>query len=175
MSTLIHSNPFSKVFHTESDFGTFKKNYYVTYFGPRSGIVAVRGTHVLLVRQYRFLPDRLTLEIPGGTVEAHETPDQAILRECIEEAGVACRELHPLLEYYPGLDNVDNRTTVFFSENVEEVGTFRSDHAEVTEVVWVPIAECLEKIYKREITDALTIVGILAYEHLRANKSGDAT
>ena len=54
---LIHANPFSKVFHIEAEFDSFKKHYFVTHFGPRVGIVAVRNGKILLVRQYRLLPD----------------------------------------------------------------------------------------------------------------------
>jgi len=60
---LVHTNPFSKVFHVEAEFNSFKKQYYVTHFGPRVGLVAVQNEKILLVRQYRLLPDRLTLEL----------------------------------------------------------------------------------------------------------------
>ena len=100
---VVHDNPFSRVFHVEADFGSFTKQYYVTHFGPRAGLVAVRNGRGLLVRQYRLLPGRLTLEIPGGTVEENESADAAIMRECLEETGVTCRNLSQLVEYYPGL------------------------------------------------------------------------
>ena len=159
----IHQNPFSKVLHVEADFGSFTKQYYVTYFGPRAGVVVVRQGKLLLVRQYRFLVKRLTLEIPGGTVEHGESPSAAIRRECLEETGVTCKKLKPLVEYYPGLDNVDNQTTIFYCEDVGEQRAFRPDSQEVIEVLWMPIKECLGRIYRGELVDALTIIGVLAY------------
>lgn len=172
--TLVHSNPFSRVYHVEADFGGFAKHYFVTHFGPRVGMVAIRENKILLVRQYRLLPDRLTYEIPGGTVEDHESPEVAITRECLEETGIACQSLQVLLEYYPGLDNVDNRTTIFYSEDAHEVGTFRPDQHEVLEIVWMPIEECFEKIYSGAILDALTIIGIHSYGHIRSKEKKEA-
>ena len=169
--TLVHSNPFSKVFHVKVNFGQFVKQYYVTHFGPRVGIVVIRDNKILLTRQYRLLPDRLTFEVPGGKVEEGETPERAIVRECLEETGVSCCNLHMLLEYYPGLDNVDNRTSIFYSEEAHEESDFTPDQREVTEIVWMSIEECFEKIYSGAILDALTILGIHSYCRIRSAKS----
>ena len=48
---LVHENPFSSVIRLKANFGSFTKHYYITHFGPRAGLVAVRGSRVLLVRQ----------------------------------------------------------------------------------------------------------------------------
>jgi ADP-ribose pyrophosphatase len=161
---VIHSNPFSSVLRCDADFGTFQKSYYVTYFGPRVGLVGVRQGRVLLVRQYRFLIDAETLEIPGGAVEADETLEQAVTRELLEETGLRCHDPQPLTVYYPGLDNVENRTSVYFSENISEERPFVSNEAEVLGLVWMPIEECVSAILGGTMMDALTIIGILAYK-----------
>lgn len=168
---VVHENPFSKVFHVEADFGDFSKNYYVTYFGPRIGIVIVREGQVLLVRQYRLLPDRLTWEIPGGTVLANEKPEDAAQRECAEETGIVCSNLKPLVVYYPGLDNVENRTSLFFLEMTQDIEYFLPDPKEIVEILWMPIHECLQKISTGELVDGMTIIGVLAYQEL-VRKSG---
>jgi len=43
--------------------------------------------HYLLVFTHRDHPEA-GVQIPGGTVEAHETPDQAVMREAFEETGI---------------------------------------------------------------------------------------
>jgi ADP-ribose pyrophosphatase len=166
---LEYRNRFMDVYHTTADFGGFRKDYFVIELGPRVGVVAVKQSHVLLTRQYRFLIDAMSWELPGGKVEATESPQEAAARECLEETGVRCRKLDSLIVYYPGLDNLNNPTTLFYTEDFDEVRRFASNHSEVVEIAWKPLDECLAMIFSGEILDALTVAGILAY---RARRDG---
>jgi len=152
---------------TVADFGAFSKTYNVIRFGPRAGLVALRkagdADEVLLVGQYRFLPNRLCWELPGGRVEAGEDPAIAAVRECREETGFLCRSVRPLVAYYPGLDNVDNRTDLYMSEDVTEVEAFVPDPAEVCAIQWVAFDEAVRMVVAGVIQDALSVVGILAH------------
>lgn len=158
---------FFEIYHSRADFGPFTKDYFVVNFGPRGGIVAVRENSVLLVRQYRYLVDGLSWELPGGTIDDGESPERGAVRECYEETGVICRDLRPLVVYYPGLDNVDNRTTIWYSENIEPKSPFVRNEEEVREIAWVPLQQCMEMIFKQEILDAMSVTGLLAYHHQR--------
>jgi len=108
----------------------------------------------------------LTLELPGGTVEKNESPEEAIKRECFEETGILMKNLQPLVEYYPGLDNVDNKTNIYYSEEIEKTRKFQAEIGEVVEILWVPLQNCLKRIYQGQLIDALTIIGVLAYQGL---------
>lgn len=159
----VHSNPFMDIRHTHADFGTFGKDYYVVHFGPRVGVVAINDGKLLLVRQYRFLVDGLSWEIPGGKLEPGESPETAGARECAEETGVTCRNLRKLVAYYPGLDNVENRTTLLYTEDAILPKEFVRNAQEVEEIAWVPFQDCLKMVFAEKILDALTVVGILSY------------
>lgn len=160
---LLHENPFSKVYHSRADFGDIQKDYYITHFGPRSGVVALRDDTLLMVHQYRFLPDKVSLEIPGGRVENGEDAAQASIRECLEETGVLCRNLERLAVYYPGLDNVENKTTLFYTRDAEETAPFVPDQSETIKIEWVPVEQCVDMILRGEIMDAFTIIGVMTY------------
>ena len=43
--------------------------------------------HITLIRQYRYPVNRLLWELPAGSVDPGETPEQAARRECHEEIG----------------------------------------------------------------------------------------
>ncbi|MDX1672281.1 MAG: NUDIX hydrolase [Balneolaceae bacterium] len=51
---------------------------------------------VILVEQYRYGTKEPTLEIPGGMVDEGETPEEAALRELLEETGYRAGSLQSL-------------------------------------------------------------------------------
>ena len=155
--------PFMEIYHRRAQFDGFAKDYYVVSFKRRGGIVAVQGGNVLLVRQYRLLINDHSWELPGGTIEDSENMEGGLIRECFEETGIRPRNLQSLIVYYPGLDNVENKTAVFYSEDVEIVAPFRGNPAEVSDIAWVPVKECLDRVFKHDILDAMTVAGLLAY------------
>lgn len=160
---ILHKNPYSKILHYKAEFTNFAKHYYVTYFGPRVGVVVVKDGRALLVRQYRFLINNESLEIPGGAVDNNESPEEAARRELFEETGIKCNEFNELVTYYPGLDNVQNRTTVFLCEDFEVAKTFIPNEQEALGYTWMPIKKCVEEITTGKQLDALTIIGIMTY------------
>jgi 8-oxo-dGTP pyrophosphatase MutT (NUDIX family) len=169
--TVTYSTPFMDVLHSRADFGNFVKDYYVVTFGERGGVVGIKDGKILLVRQYRFLIDGYSWELPGGTIEKSETPEVGLTRECVEETGLEPRDLELLLVYYPGLDNVDNRTSIYVSKNMQTLKPFVRNPAEINEIGWFTLDDCIAMIVNREILDAMTISGLLAYNVLRTPRS----
>ena len=147
-----------------ADFGAFEKEYFVIESGHRAGLVAVKNGAVLLVRQYRLLIDALSWEIPGGKVNDGETPEAAAIRECMEESGVLCRDLKPLLKFQPGLDSLHNPTHLFYSNELVSETRTDPDPQEVVEHTWVPLSQCIDMVFSSQIIDSFSIVGILSYQ-----------
>jgi 8-oxo-dGTP pyrophosphatase MutT (NUDIX family) len=161
--TLIHRNPREHVSLVRAEFDGFFKDYYVVEFGPRAGLVAVSEGKVLLAAQYRLLINDIAWEIPGGKVDEGEMPIDAAQRECLEETGFFCTDLKPLISFRPGLDNVENVNSVFYSESVEQRRPFTPDPAEALAIAWVPIEDCVDLVLRGGILDCLTVSALLAY------------
>ena len=155
--------PFLAIRHRRADFEGFAKDYYVVEFKRRGGIVAVREDRILMVRQYRLLTDDLSCELPGGTIEDSEDAEVGLARECEEETGILPKSLKPLLVYYPGLDNVDNRTAIYWTDDLSESRPFVANPREVCEIAWLPLEECLGMVYQGRILDAMSVTGLLGY------------
>ena len=69
--------------------------------------------------------------------------------------------LQQMIVYYPGLDNVDNRTTVFRSTTVESEIPFVARPDEVVEIAWVPRRTCIDMVLDGKILDAMSVAGML--------------
>lgn len=155
---LVYQDPARKIYKVLARFDGFHKEYYVADTGPRAAVVVVRQQQVLLVKQYRLLLNDLSYEIPGGKPEEGEAPEATAIRECLEETGVQCRNLKPLVNYHPGLDTLRNYTSVFYSEEAQEM-----DHHDPARRVWMPLAQCIGMIFSQQILDSLSIIALLAY------------
>ena len=167
---LVYQDRNQKIYRIIAQFDGFNKEYYVSDHGQRAAVVAVRtglqeqttrNGEVLLVRQYRLLINGLSYEIPGGRVDENETPETAAIRECLEETGVQCLNLKPLISYHPSLDIWKNYTYIFYSEELKEI---EKDNPERR--VWIPLERCIEMVFAQQIVDSLSIVAILAYQTL---------
>lgn len=65
-----------------------EEDFTIKAEGEAVCIVALTETSdVILVRQYRPGPERILLELPGGSVDADETALDAARRELLEETG----------------------------------------------------------------------------------------
>ena len=166
---LLYQDKYQQIYNVTADFGSFTKEYFVREGGRKAGIVAVRGDSVLLVKQYRLLINGLSLEIPAGKIDEGELPEQAAVRECLEETGVRCLNPQPLIFYHMGLDITHSPNHVFYSHQISEGYEPSQVHEdEVSGFEWVPLSDCIEMIFRGEILDGFTVIALLAHQRLAA-------
>jgi len=156
---IVYEDRYKKIEKITANFEGFRKEYFVSDFGEKAAVLVVRGTHILFARQYRLMINRLSYEIPGGKVNDGERPEEAAARECLEETGIYCRNLRPLIAYDPDLEYSRNHTYVFYTDETDD-GQVKS----VGNHVWLPFEESLEMINQGKISDSLSIITILAYK-----------
>jgi 8-oxo-dGTP pyrophosphatase MutT (NUDIX family) len=160
---LVYENPYHYVFRVRTVLAGRDREYFVTDYGERAAVVVVRGAQVLLVRQHRLFLDHLSWELPGGRINDGESAEHAAVRECLEETGVRCGRLRPLLRFHPGLDSLYN-PSFLFQADVENAPEGSFDRAEVETTGWVPFDRCLDMIRKGEIVDSISILGLLSFQ-----------
>ncbi len=138
-----------------------KRTYYTIHFpGPAVGVVARRGSDVLLVRQYRFIVDEYVWAIPSGGVAPNESPTEAARRELEEETGYSAADVEPLLNCYASYGCSDQQFKIFLATGLTEIAT-PFDGNEVIETKWFSRDELLDLIDCNGVVDNLSLSPLL--------------
>jgi ADP-ribose pyrophosphatase len=115
---------------------------------------------VVMIEQYRHGSEEVTLEIPGGMVDAGESPQAAAAREMLEETGYAAtREVLSLGKVRPNPAIHNNWIHTFLSRDVSLRQKPVIESTEHTVVRLVPLADIPRLISDGTINHALVVVG----------------
>ncbi|HEB65974.1 MAG TPA: NUDIX hydrolase [Chloroflexi bacterium] len=119
--------------------------------------------NIWFVRQYRQAAGQVLLEIPAGTLETTETPEENVHRELQEEIGMDARRVDLVGACFlaPGYSSEYMR--IFLARDLFPA-SLQGDEDEFLEVVKVPFTEALEMIPQGAFQDAKTILGLLWVE-----------
>jgi len=130
--------------------------------------VTTPGT-VVLVEQYRYLLDKLSIEFPGGAVEEGEDFKTACERELVEETGYRPGRSELIGSFYTSNAITNEFVQVVLATDLAFVGkTPGSEEVEETTRVELSLAAVSEKIARGEITDGPTICAMqMLTAHLR--------
>jgi ADP-ribose pyrophosphatase len=112
---------------------------------------------LVLVRQYRHGVRGVSLEIPGGMVDAGESPEEAAVRELKEETGFAPQQVRLLGRVYPNPAIQNNFCYMFVAEGCRRVAEPQPEPFERVEVVLRPLDEVGEMIRREEICHGLVL------------------
>lgn len=126
-----------------------------------AAIVPVTDTGgVILIDQYRHAIGTRIWEIPAGTLNDGEAPEDCARRELIEETGVSAGRFEKLGEITPVPGYADERIHLFLATDLTPARQ-QLDPDEVLQVHEVAFAEALAMIEDGRIQDAKTICGLL--------------
>jgi ADP-ribose pyrophosphatase len=117
--------------------------------------------HVILVRQYRYAVKTFLWELPAGSVDEGESPEQAARRECHEEINLVPETVVRLAAMYPTPGYCDEEMVFFRLSNLEEpTEAAAMDEDEDIEAKTFELREARDMVRRGEIIDMKTVAGL---------------
>ncbi len=146
-----------------------KGNYYFVRTKGSTIIIPVLSKNTfVLVRQYRYLSKKISLEFPGGGIASGLSAEESSIKELKEEAGYYPRKIRKIGEFYPFIGVSDEICEVFLAENLTPAYA-DADESEEIEAVELRGEEIEDKIASGEIWEGRTLA---AWSIFLANNKG---
>ncbi len=154
------STPWMSLYHNLFELPNGKKsNYYYIHTRGSSLIIPVKEDgKILLIRQYRYLLDEVSIEMPCGGIKEGQSEQDAAKSELIEETGYDCKRLKKVGSFVPYNGISDEVCHVFVASKLFYVGD-DPDETEQIEVFDATPDEVDRMIEKGRITDGMSIAG----------------
>jgi 8-oxo-dGTP pyrophosphatase MutT (NUDIX family) len=122
-----------------------------------------RGKEFVMVRQWRHGARALSVEFPGGVLEAGETSADGAAREFREETGYLAGSLTALGAMNPNPAIMANRIHFYLAQNLTPTGRLDLDENEFVETVTLPVDEVAATMGNPPFIHALTAAALLFY------------
>lgn len=143
--------------HQKHDFYIIESNDWVNI------IPLTDDDQVVMVKQYRHGSREVTLEIPGGLVDDHDTPQKAARRELLEETGYQAKRWLKIGIVNPNPALFQNRCYTYLAQGLRRVADLKPDQTEDIEVVLIPLAEIPKLIRNGKIDHAIVMAAFTHY------------
>jgi ADP-ribose pyrophosphatase len=146
--------------------GTLADREVVVHRGAVALVPMVDGDRVCLVKNERHAIGETLLEVPAGTIDEGESPDQTALRELTEETGFRAGRIQFLREWFVSPGVMTERMFLFLCEDLKPGPT---DHQldERLEIVILPWQEVVAMARDGRIRDAKSILALLICDEIR--------
>lgn len=159
--------PVFKVMETESISPDNQKgNYIVIEAKDWCAVIPELDDDFLMVKQWRHGSKCLSIEFPGGVIDAGEEPAEAARRELLEETGYKTDELIYLGSVSPNPALFSNHMHFFLAKKLISTGKQDLDNDEYVNYLRIPKKEVMEKMGSKEYPHALMAVALnFYYQH----------
>lgn len=124
--------------------------------------------NLVLIEQFRIgaKDDEETswlIELVAGMIEPGEHPDEVVIRECKEEAGVEINNQRELFTYYSSPGGCTEKVTLYYAEvDSQAAGGLHglASENEDIKVIVMPYKEAIEQLQKGKINSATPILAL---------------
>lgn len=171
---LIYNDSWLDFYQDEIEFADGTHGTYGRVDRKDGVVIVVVGPEnkILLNKEYRYIINDYSWEIPGGGIDDGESPIDSAKRELMEETGIIVDDLENLGQYYP-LSSLSNEIVWVFLAQVKSTDVSHANSEKGEDIAtheWKTFEEVFDMVDVGEITDALT-ANVVQMAVRRLNKS----
>lgn len=162
-SIRVYDNPWISVSHRDVINPAGEAGIYgVVHFKNLAiGIVPIdEEGYTWLVGQYRYTIDAYSWEIPEGGGPLHTDPLDSARRELREETGITAGQWVRVLDCHLSNSVTDEAGIVYLARGLS-FGPAQPEATEQLSLRRLPFTEAVDMVLRGEITDSLSIMGLL--------------
>lgn len=132
--------------------------------GRAAGVIAVtKDKKIIVGHQFRAGPERVMIELPGGYVEVGEDPQEAAVRELLEETGYESQHM-TFLGAFPKDASVNGTWHYYLATDCALASNQTLDHDEFIDLELMDIEDFIMNAKKGNMTDPFAVLA--AYDEL---------
>jgi ADP-ribose pyrophosphatase len=140
--------------------GSEAKREIVIHPGAVAVVPLFSDNRVALVRQFRLPAKQVLLEVPAGTLEPNENPDDAVIRELREETGFRPSKIEKIGGIFVAPGYTTEYIHLYMAQGLTK-DELEKDADEFIDVTVIALSEALEKIFNGEIRDAKSVSSLM--------------
>ncbi|MBR9997950.1 MAG: NUDIX hydrolase [Cyclobacteriaceae bacterium] len=159
----IYENPWIEVNEHQVINPSGKNGIYgkVSFKNKAIGIIPLdHDKSTWLIGQYRYTLNEYSWEIPTGGGPLEVDILESARRELKEETGLEAAKWTQILRIHNSNSVTDEEGFIYLAEDLT-AGTPEFEETEKLEIMKIPLADAINMVMRCEITDAMSIAGIL--------------
>ncbi|MFM7544392.1 MAG: NUDIX domain-containing protein [Ignavibacteria bacterium] len=167
---LLHDNGYWRYKHDRYTLPDGKKEsdyFYADSHGSTIIIPILDDNRLIMVKQFRYLNQKTSMEFPGGGLPAGLNPDENAHKELLEETGMKAAQLINIGSFNPCNGITNELCSVYIAKQLTFIG-HNADETEDIEIVNVSMDECNSLIQTGEIWDGMTLASWTLFQTVQS-------